>query len=89
MKSETKVKSVTREPLRNWYFNLPKIKSERIRMELVRSLGINPVVFYRWLSGQTPVPVSAQIVINQATGKQIFNVPDIINIDSILQEQDV
>jgi hypothetical protein len=65
MNTETKVNN----PLRGWYHNLPAKDLKKGRLEVQKACGVNAATFYRWISGKTPVPYAAQVIINQIAGK--------------------
>jgi hypothetical protein len=67
---------VKENELRDWYYNLPYKKLGEFRQNIIVSCGINMPVFYRWLSGQTPIPHTAKVVINQVAGCKIFDIED-------------
>lgn len=73
MKRSTKVKLT---PFRSWYYGIPAGKLAETRNLVIKYCGINVNIFYRWLGGITPVPVPAQIIINQVAGERIFEVEE-------------
>ena len=81
MNQDLKVK---REQFWNWYQSQPKNQLRAIRKAICQSCGISNNVFYNWLAGISPIPVSAQIVINKAAGKDIFEVPETISVEKII-----
>jgi len=67
-------RNVKNNPLRQWYYDLPVRKMADSRDDIVKYCGITLSIFYRWLSGQTPIPYTAQVIINQVTGQRVFEV---------------
>ena len=73
-------KKVKDNPLRAWYYGLSMCKLADARRDICKYCGISLPKFYRWLSGATPIPVSAQIVINQVAGEHLYEVEEPISI---------
>ena len=72
---------VNSNPLRDWYYDLPVRRVASYRVAIIKHCGINLAVFYRWLSGTTPIPYTAQVILNQVTGKKLFEVEEPIRLN--------
>lgn len=83
-----RIKYDKRAPLNKWFYNLPHSKLKEAKLFIIKQCGINEPTWYRWMSGRTPIPVSSQIVLNQISGKRLFDIPETVSITSILQEVD-
>lgn len=79
-------KDVKENLLRSWYYDLPVRKVAESRDLIIKYCGIKLPVFYRWLSGQTPIPYSAQVIINQVAGMKIFDVEDPASINEKIKQ---
>ena len=66
MNNDSKVKQ---EQLNDWYQGMPKNKLREVRKAVVHNCGISNNVFYNWLAGISPIPTSAQIIINDMAGE--------------------
>ena len=73
---------IKKNQFKKWYHSNPKAEIPEIRRRVIDTCGISVYVFYNWLSGVSPVPVSSQIVINQIAGKKVFEVPELLPINN-------
>lgn len=73
-------RKVKNNPLRDWYHDLPVRKLADSRDAILKSCGISQAVFYRWIAGITPIPHTAQVIINQLAGVKIFPVAEPISL---------
>lgn len=79
-------KKVKFNPFRNWFYSQQANATSIIRDHIIEVCGINHLIFYRWLSGQTPVPGPAKYVINIIAGKQLYDVPKLQTIDKLMKK---
>jgi len=78
MKSQSEVNN---KSFREWYQSLPYNKVRGVREDVQKYCGIQMATFYRWLSGKTPIPHTAQVIINQVAGKKVFEVDQPVPIN--------